>query len=119
MNKNIDIMIVDDDPSVLSFLEEAVASMGHHVYTALSAAEALEILEKLEHPVDILLTDVVMPFMTGFELAERFHKTNPDSKVIFMSGFSPTTLKSDYPSCDMGRFLQKPFTFRELRDAIA
>lgn len=118
MNSNIDIMIVDDDPSILGFLKKAVASMGLNVHTASSAAEALKKMEKLEHPVDILLTDVVMPRMTGFELAEKFQETNPDSRIIFMSGFSPKTLKTDHLFPDLGVFLQKPFTFRELREII-
>lgn len=118
MSRNIDILIVDDDPSVLNFLEGAVASMGHTVHAASSAADALKKLEKLERPVDILLTDVVMPLMSGFELAERFQETNPDSRVIFMSGFSPTTLKMDHPLKELGWFLQKPFTLRELREII-
>ena len=87
------------------------------MHAAASGAEALGLLERLDRPVDVLLTDMVMPGMGGRELAERVLRQRPDTPVVFMSGYT-----EEVPALDGDQrpltFLTKPFSSTSLRDAL-
>jgi len=81
------IMVVDDDPYVLGFINETLRSYGYQVYVADNGREALAVIERIEGGVDLLLTDVVMKGVDGFRLSEEIGHISPKTKVLFMSGY--------------------------------
>ena len=86
---------------------------------AANAEEALRILEDEKRKVHVLLTDVVMPGMSGVELAARALELRPSLEVIFMSGYSPDPRHRALFARDGAAFLQKPFTPQEMAVKLA
>jgi PAS domain S-box-containing protein len=80
------ILVVDDEPALRAFFREVLAEQGYRVQCAKDAAEALALLE--ESPPDLLLSDVVMPGMDGYQLALRVHQRHPQVRIQLLSGFS-------------------------------
>ena len=80
------ILVVDDEKSMLGVIKLVLEEQGYRVNTALSAHEALEQLEK--HSIDLVLSDIIMPDMDGFELAIEIQARHPEVKVQFMSGYA-------------------------------
>ncbi len=81
------VLVVDDDHAVRATTAALLAEMGYHVLEAGDGSEAMEVLEE-EQPIHVLLTDVVMPGMTGPELARRARQKFPHLAVVFISGYS-------------------------------
>jgi CheY-like chemotaxis protein len=81
------VLVVDDDPAVRETTAALLGELGYDVYEAASGEEALEALA-CEPPIDVMLTDVVMPVMTGPELARRARASYPGLPVVFISGYS-------------------------------
>ena len=88
------ILVVDDDEAVRTTTAALLAQIGYDVYEASSGAEALDALD-CEPPIDVLLTDVVMPSMTGPELARRARMDRPDLPIVFITGYSDPDSLSD------------------------
>jgi len=83
------ILVVEDEVDLRDLVRTLLEAVGYHVLEAEHGREALEVWEKAEGKIDLLLTDVTMPEgISGLELAERFRKMNPKLKVIFSSGYS-------------------------------
>ncbi len=83
---SLDILVVDDEAPVRDVVQQALGSRGHHVRTASDGLEALELVEQRGRPPDVLVTDISMPRMDGFELAEALRARHPGLPVIFISG---------------------------------
>jgi two-component system, cell cycle sensor histidine kinase and response regulator CckA len=96
------ILVVDDDESIVRLVANILEAHGYEVITATGAQRAIEVLDVDEAPVDLLLSDVQMPGMTGVERAECFRKLRPGVPVLFMTGY-PGSLAKDQPA------LLKPF----------
>ena len=116
------ILVVEDNADLRSYLAEAVRLLGHAATTAEGGDEALNILGQFERRIDLMLTDVVMPGMTGFELGQRAKGMRADLKVIYITGYSTSALPQGgrlNPGLDV---LQKPVMQDELaariRDAL-
>jgi two-component system cell cycle sensor histidine kinase/response regulator CckA len=86
-----------------------MSSFGYKVITANSGQKALDLLAKNEPPIDLLITDLVMPGMSGRELVEQARRAAPDLRILCTSGYV-------FPGKDENdvAYLQKPFTSREL-----
>ncbi len=114
--------MVEDNAELRSYLAEAVRLLGYTVTTADSGDHALELLARNEPRIDLILTDVIMPGMTGRELGERAGKMRPDLKVIYLTGYSHRALARDGRLDPRLNVLQKPVTQNELaariRDAL-
>jgi CheY-like chemotaxis protein len=82
------VLVVEDEDAVRSFVVTALRSRGHIVLEASSGVAALSLATSYEGSIDLLLTDVVMPGMRGSELAQRLQAARPDSKIIFMTGYT-------------------------------
>lgn len=80
------ILLVDDEPALLTVTKEALSRNGYHVITAESGKLALDILSK--QSVDIMISDVIMPEMDGYQLASKVKESNPDIKILLASGFT-------------------------------
>ena len=111
------ILIVDDDPCTLNVVAEQISIVGYESLAASTAREALQLAEKYAK-IDLLLTDIIMPEMNGFDLARQFDILYPETRIIFMSGNnSPFIAGQKIPVSDYG-FVQKPFEMQTLIDTI-
>jgi two-component system cell cycle sensor histidine kinase/response regulator CckA len=104
------ILLVEDEPAV-QLLERRVLEMGRYeVLVASSGEEALALLDGHAARIDLLVTDVVMPGMTGRELAEAVARRRPGLRALFLSGYAPDEVLRQGVRADEAYFLQKPFT---------
>jgi two-component system cell cycle sensor histidine kinase/response regulator CckA len=102
------VLVVDDDPNMLEVVREILEAQGHRVLKAISGEEALRVAEAHPGPIALLVADVVMPGLSGPEVAGRLRATRPGTKVLFMSGFTTEVVFSR--GLDPGDpFLVKPF----------
>jgi len=108
------ILAVDDDRTVLGFLEHTLRGAGYRVLAAHSGWSALEAFENSAGPVDLLLTDVIMPDLTGPVVAERLCTRQPDLQVVFISGFHDADLVQRFVTRKGFTLLPKPFTVESL-----
>jgi DNA-binding NtrC family response regulator len=109
-NSSATILAVDDDSMVLRLLDEILRSAGYHVLTADGGRNAIRIYEDLGAPIHLLLTDVIMPDLTGPVLAERLRTRQPDLQVLFISGFHDADLIQRFAGDRGISLLPKPFT---------
>ena len=117
------ILAVDDDRSVLGFIEQTLLSAGYRVLLADNGWQALEVYDATGGAVDLLLTDVIMPDLTGPVLAERLRTRQPGLQVLFVSGFHDADLVQRFVTQKGFTLLPKPFTMsallRVVQDALA
>ncbi len=108
------ILVVEDNPAVLQSTSRILKQHGYSVITASNGEQALRVIEQKRRSVDLVLTDVVMPQMTGIELVERLDILHPELNVLFTSGYSDAALGRD-SMIDFDRpILYKPYPPREL-----
>ncbi len=108
------VLIVEDESIVRDLAQRALADLGYQVRTAGSGAAALEIAADPAQPIDLLLTDVIMPTMSGRELHERMCRERPGLRVVYMSGYTDNII-APHGVLDPGTFfIQKPFTLGAL-----
>jgi signal transduction histidine kinase/CheY-like chemotaxis protein len=104
------ILLVEDEPAV-QLLERRVLEMGRYeVLVASCGEEALALLARYDGPIDLLVTDVVMPGMTGRELATAINLRRPGLRALFLSGYTPDEVLRQGVRAEEAHFLQKPFT---------
>ena len=103
------VLVVDDEPSVLQFICDALGACGYTTLAAANARQALEILKRPGRTIDVVLSDVVMPDVRGPELAREIQRISPSIPVVFMSGNAG---RAELPSG--ADFLEKPFTLQAL-----
>jgi CheY-like chemotaxis protein len=111
------VLLVEDEGALRSLLRELLESFGYTVLEAASGADALSVAERHPGSVHLLLTDIVMPRMTGRELAERMASVRPATRVLFMSGYAAGALPS-HEVPPGAAYLEKPFTAEALAAAI-
>ncbi len=104
------ILLVEDALRVRAVVREILEMSGYHVLEARHGAEALEISERHQGPIHIMVTDVVMPQMSGRELAQRLAPVRPDMKVLYMSGYTDDAIVRHGVLGAGMAFLSKPFT---------
>lgn len=108
------ILIVEDEVPVRIFASRALSNKGYKVIEAESAEAALEIVEKDGSKLDLIISDVIMPGMNGPTMVKEIQKTNPQLKVIFMSGYTEDALADYDGKPEELNFLQKPFSLKDL-----
>lgn len=107
------ILLVDDQGDLRSLLGRALELEGYSVWEAAGGEEALEIAEAEGSRIHLLLTDLKMPGMDGYELARELTRRRPDIRVLYMSGYTENLPPPGVP------FLQKPFRLDTLKREIA
>jgi signal transduction histidine kinase len=116
------ILIVEDEPAVRRMASRALRSQGYAVLEAANGAEALDLLSRATGPVDLVLSDVVMPVLNGRELSERLAVDRPEIRVLFMSGYTDDDIVRRGLLQPGAPFLQKPFVpadlSRKVRDVL-
>jgi two-component system cell cycle sensor histidine kinase/response regulator CckA len=112
------VLLVEDEATLRMLVSEVLQDCGYTILEAQDGMEALRVSEEYQGPIDVLMTDVVMPNMGGRELAERISARRPDTKMIFLSGYTDdAVVRHGVLSADVA-FLQKPFSSDALRQKI-
>lgn len=112
------VLVVDDEELVRKFVERVLREAGYQTATASDGPDALEVAAGLE-PFDILVTDVMMPQMTGDELARRIRVATPGIKVLYLTGFSDRLFKEKVTLWADEAFLDKPCSAKGLLQAVS
>jgi len=110
------ILVVDDEILILNLLTLLIESGGYNVITAVTPVDALDIVNNYDGIIDLVLTDISMPEMTGPELVEKIQKKFKKIKYIFMSG-APIELNHDIVN-NNAYFIQKPFMNKKLLELL-
>jgi CheY-like chemotaxis protein len=108
------ILVVDDEPEIRKLVGAMVGQFGYSVLTADSGEHALTLYRK-HGPIDLLITDVVAPGMSGPMLADKLAEQQPGLRVLFISGYDNTHVVQKYVVEKGHALLAKPFTVAELR----
>jgi two-component system cell cycle sensor histidine kinase/response regulator CckA len=110
------VLIVEDEPGVRLLTQRILERAGYNVLVAMSGSSALEICERQEQPIDLLLTDVVMLEMQGSELVARAAVIRPGLTVLFMSGYVHQVIAGPdpVPGDPLVELIEKPFTAETL-----
>jgi two-component system, cell cycle sensor histidine kinase and response regulator CckA len=111
-------LVVDDEDLVRKFVARVLREAGYQTATASDGPEALEVAATLE-TFDILVTDMMMPQMTGDELARRIRVTTPGIKVLYLTGFSDRLFKEKVTLWADEAFLDKPCSVKGLLEAVS
>ena len=112
------ILVVEDEEQILSLARRALEREGYRVVSFGNPLEALEAVVNDGNVIDLIVTDVVMPGLTGRDLARRIQAVRPGTPCLFMSGY-PADVIADHGVIEEGiELLQKPFTVRELADKV-
>ena len=112
------IMLVEDEDAVRMFAARALRNKGYTVIEARSGDAALELFQSDMDPIDLLITDVVMPGTDGPTLVRKVRETEPDLRVICISGYSEETLRERISVEQAVQFLPKPFSLRQLAGKV-
>ena len=112
------VLVVEDEPTVLKLAVRALERKGYHVLQAGNGLEGQAVANAYDGPIQLLLTDVVMPKASGKEMAEKLLVTRPEMKVVFMSGYTDNSIVH-HGVLDKGmHFVQKPFTANSLTKKV-
>jgi len=111
------VLVVDDDEAVRDFVDHVLRDAGYRTMVAGSGPDAIELAAK--EPIDLLLTDVNMPQMTGDELARRLRHDEPSLKVLYLTGFSDQLFREKTTLWQDEAYLEKPCTIAGLLEAVA
>ncbi len=109
------ILLVDDTAAVLAIAKKMLEILGYTILSSDSPKEALRIAESCPHTIDLLITDMAMPELSGRELADAVQDLFPDIKVLFMSGYIGSSMDMQD---DSASFIQKPFSLKDLSGKI-
>ncbi len=112
------ILLVEDEDPVRAVNARALTARGYTVLEAASGIEALAIIRERGDPVDLVVSDVVMPEMDGPTLLGELRDLYPDLKVIFVSGYAEDAFKKNLPEGEDFNFLPKPFSLRQLVETV-
>jgi CheY-like chemotaxis protein len=113
------VLVVDDERSVLAFVERALRGAGYEVAVSSDGPEALRLVEAAPRPFDVFVVDVVMPLLRGDELGRRLRQQDPDVKVLYFTGFSERLFESRPTLWKHEAFIEKPVTVRGLLEAVS
>jgi CheY-like chemotaxis protein len=112
------VLVVDDEQDLRSLVANVLTEYGYKVVTASSGAKAVALIEKMEAPPDLMLTDVVMPGMSGPMLADQLLAKFSGARVLFMSGFDERQVVQRYVVEKGFTLITKPFQLHNLCAAV-
>ncbi len=112
------VLVVEDNPAVRDFAAAALRKKGYHVLTAAWPGEALDIARGQDRPIDLMLSDVVMPGMDGVQLHQALAEFQPDCRVLYMSGYTGNVLARHGVLAGGVHFIPKPFGADALAEKV-
>jgi DNA-binding response OmpR family regulator len=112
------MVIVDDDESQIVILKSMLEKTGYRVMTANSAAAALDITRSLDEPIELLVTDVVMPHMDGKALAAEARKNQPELRVLYVTAFPDELFGESGLLGPLDSYIEKPVSQEGLLEAV-
>jgi two-component system cell cycle sensor histidine kinase/response regulator CckA len=112
------ILIVEDETTIRGNVRECLQQLGYHVVEAENGEAALQVCEQLQGKIDLVLSDLVMPGMGGYELAGRLAQRHPAVRMLFMSGYTEDSAARRDILLQGSAFLQKPFSVADLSTAV-
>jgi CheY-like chemotaxis protein len=113
------ILIVEDEESLRLLFESMLTKLGFKITLAVNATEALYLLEEANLQPDLIITDIVMPGMSGVELKKLVKEKNKKAKILLMTGYADDKLLSHGIHPTDSHLIMKPFTFKEITTKIA
>ncbi len=112
------ILLVEDDEKVRKMVYYVLSANGYKIFQAANGNEALEISRTYEEDIHLMITDIVMPEISGLELGKKMEESHPDMKVLYMSGYTDNSV-SHHEVLEPGiNYLEKPFNARVLSDIV-
>jgi two-component system, cell cycle sensor histidine kinase and response regulator CckA len=111
------VLIVDDEESIRKYVDRVLSMAGYRTIVAADCTNALVIARQIR--VDLLLTDVMMPEMTGAALAAKMREKDPDLKVLYLTGYADRLFDERWTLGGKEAFLEKPCTAAGLRQAVS
>lgn len=117
MFENITILVVEDGEAIRTMVCAMLAQQGYQCLEAADGVDALKVLEETAAPVHLVLTDVIMPKMTGAELGRQLVRLRPDLPIVFMSGYCDDPTVRDFEHVPL-ILLAKPFTAAALLEKV-
>ena len=112
------VLVVEDEPSVRRFTTSLLERIGYHVISCESGEQALELSKDYSGPIDLLLTDVVMPGLQGPELAKDLLESRPETCVLFVSGYAEPERLLELSLTETRAFMPKPFSIDALAQQV-
>ena len=112
------VLVVDDEPEIRKLVSAMVGQFGYNVLTADSGEHALTLYQHHKAPLELLITDVVAPGMSGPMLAEKLTALQPGLRVLYISGYDNTHVVQKYVVERGHALLPKPFTIEELQTKV-
>ncbi len=112
------VLVVEDEPGIRALIRKMLLRRGYQVLEAQSGTEGLHISTQFDGKIDLLITDLLMPQMNGRELVDKVLKSWPQTKVLFISGFTDDPLLDRAGLPASVAFLQKPFTLESLLQKV-
>jgi len=113
------ILVVDDEPAVRKLVLRLLSTAGPELLEAEHGKDALDVIERHQAPIDLLVTDIKMPVMNGQTLVEILHLHHPTMKVLFLSGYSEVLFEHGGILPTWSAYLDKPITGDGLRQAVS
>jgi two-component system cell cycle sensor histidine kinase/response regulator CckA len=107
-------LVVEDQPAILKTMARALKSSGMNVLEASSGEDAMAVLRMQEHVPELVVTDMVLPGMSGMHLVEQLRASSPDLRVVFVSGYVGEDAAQSIRADEKTAFVAKPFTGRQL-----
>jgi len=117
MSDRLRILVVDDDDLQRTYAQGVLGIAGYEVVTSENGAEALRLVEQ-QPPFDLFVIDVVMPQMSGTELARHLRQANPDAKLLYLTGFADQLFADKGTLWEGEAFIEKPTTPEALLEAV-
>jgi two-component system cell cycle sensor histidine kinase/response regulator CckA len=112
------ILLVEDEDGLRQLNARGLTSRGYTVLEAANGVEAIEVLERHQGDIDLVVSDVVMPEMDGPTLLRELRSRNPALKIIFVSGYAEDAFQKHLPADGQFAFLAKPFTLKQLVNEV-
>ncbi len=113
------ILLAEDDKAMLNFLVKALENANHIVIPKNNGIDALSAINDPNNKFDLLLTDIVLPAIDGIELAQKAAKSNPDIKIMFITGFAAMATKQKEGGMSKNsKLMSKPFHLNELIEQV-
>ena len=112
------VLLVDDEDMIIDVGQEILKTLGYEALIARSGKRAIELYEKKQGKIDIVILDMIMPEMGGGVTYDRMREINPDVKVLLSSGYSINGQASEILTRGCNGFIQKPFNMKELSQEL-